>query len=292
MSRRSALGGLALILALLFGLADEAGAKAPVWVIHSRNATIILFGSIHLLPAGLDWRPAALDDALAKADQLWFELPITVDSDNEAGEASRRRGQLPPGASLMTMLGPEQARKLQRIAVKLHLSAEALDRMQPWMAEVTISVAEDAAGGGTAFNGVEDQVQAITPLTARRSAFETADQQIDFLAGAPLVDQIASLNWAMHEIADDSATYQRVVDEWVAGDLPGLERDALDPLRRVSPVLYERLISGRNHRWAKTLRGLLRQRGETVVVVGVGHLIGPDGLPTLLRAQGLTVEGP
>ncbi len=52
---------------------------------RSHGAVVVLFGSIHLLPAGLDWRPPALDDALARADALWFELPITIDSDN-AGE--------------------------------------------------------------------------------------------------------------------------------------------------------------------------------------------------------------
>ena len=29
-----------------------------------------------------------------------------------------------------------------------------------------------------------------------------------------------------------------------------------------------------------------------IAVVGVGHLIGPDGLPAQLRAKGIRVDGP
>jgi uncharacterized protein YbaP (TraB family) len=153
-------------------------------------------------------------------------------------------------------------------------------------------VADDARGGADAFNGVEDQVQAITPLTARRMAFETARQQIGFLAGAPLKDQIASLEWTLSEIEDDPASYKRVVDEWMAADLAGLQRDAVDPLKGVSPALYGRLIAERNHAWAQALTTRLKKKGTLVVVVGIGHMVGPDGLPAQLRARGFTVEGP
>ena len=40
------------------------------------DSEMVIFGSVHVLPPGLDWRPKALDAALAKADDLWFELPI------------------------------------------------------------------------------------------------------------------------------------------------------------------------------------------------------------------------
>jgi uncharacterized protein YbaP (TraB family) len=284
---------LALAAALLLGAAGQASAKPPVWIVRSHGATVVLFGSIHLLPAGLDWRPPALVDALGRADALWFELPITMDSDNAGDQAAEQRGHLGPDASLLAMMDTEEADKLRRVAERLHLSIEVIDQMEPWLAEVTISVADDAASGASAFNGVEDQIQAIAPISTRRGAFETAPEQIGFLAGAPLTDQIASLEWTLHEVEDDPATYQRVVDEWMGSDLAGLQRDALDPLRRVSPALYDRLIAQRNHRWAKALKRFFGRRGETtVVVVGVGHLIGPDGLPTLLRAEGLEVEGP
>jgi hypothetical protein len=289
-ARRAA--ALALILWAAWLCPAGALAKPPVWIVHSRKATLVLFGSIHLLPASLDWRPPALDAALSQADELWFELPINMDSDNEAAAAARARGALPKDRHLTDLLTPDEGERLRRAAAMLNCAPEALDRMQPWMAELTLSVAEDTRSGASAYNGVEDQVQAITPLLARRQAFETARQQIGFLAGAPLKDQLASLSWTLSEITDDPSSYQRVVDEWMDGDIAGLKQDALDPLARISPALYDRLILGRNRRWARTLAARLRRPGAIVVVVGVGHLIGPQGLPAMLRARGLSVDGP
>lgn len=268
------------------------GAKPPVWIVRSPKATLVLFGSIHLLPPTVDWRPPALDAALGSADELWFELPINADSDNEAAAAARARGALPPGQHLNDLLTADGRAGLAKAAQMLGLEPQALDRMQPWMAELTLSVAEDARSGATAYNGVEDQVQAITPLTARREAFETAKQQIGFLAGAPRADQLASLGWTLTEITEDPASYQRVVDEWMAGDVAALKADALDPLARISPALYRRLIQDRNRRWVRRLAARLKKPGSVVVVVGVGHLVGPQGVPALLRARGFEVDGP
>jgi uncharacterized protein YbaP (TraB family) len=78
----------------------------------------------------------------------------------------------------------------------------------------------------------------------------------------------------------------------MAGDLKALDHEALSPLRKASPQLYERLVSDRNARWTKALDARLKGHGRTVVVVGMGHLIGPGGLPARLRALGYQVEGP
>ena len=285
--------GAAVFAAMLaLAAAPAALAKPPVWVVHAGSTTITLFGSIHLLPAGLDWRPTELDTALAQAGELWFELPIDAATNEEAAEQSIARGALPKGKSLIAMMTPDQAQHLVDAGVSLNCAPEALDRMQPWMADLTLSIAEDARGGASASDGVEGQVQTSTPLTTRRRAFETASQQIGFLAGTPLKDQIASLNWTVSEIQQDPTSYRRVVDEWMSGDLAGLEHDALDPLRKVSPMLFTRLIDGRNRHWVSVLEARLKQPGAVVVVVGVGHLIGPGGLPALLRAKGYQVDGP
>jgi uncharacterized protein YbaP (TraB family) len=274
------------------GAASAAAAKPPIWIVRSPKATLVLFGSVHLLPAGLDWRPAALDDALAKASELWFELPIDPATENQAAQAAMARGALPKDRRLAALLTPGQLARLDQAAAALNCPPAALDRMQPWMADLTLSVADDVRGGADASNGVESQIQALAPPGVARRAFETADQQIEFLAGAPVADQVASLNATVDEIDDDPGGYQRIVGEWMSGDIAGLRRDAVDPVARASPRLYDRLVGARNRRWARILGARLAAPGQVVVVVGVGHLVGPAGLPALLRARGFQVEGP
>ncbi len=281
-----------LAAALAVATATVAVARPPVWTVRSKTATVVLFGSVHLLPPGLDWRPPALDEALGRANELWFELPINPATDNQVAQIAEQRGALARDRRLSGLMSASRAARLRAAAVALNCSPAALDRMQPWMAELTLSVAEDVRGGANASDGVEDQLQHLAPAALPRRAFETAAEQIEFLAGAPVADQIASLNATVDEIIDDPSSYRRIVGEWMAGDIRGLERDALDPVAKVSPALYARLVGERNQRWARRLAARLRQRGLVVVVVGVGHMLGPGGLPVLLRAQGFQVDGP
>src|SRR5258707_1331535 len=130
------------------------------------------------------------------------------------------------------------------------------------------------------------------PATTQRRSFETASQQINYLAAAPLGDQISSLTETIGEISDDPDIYRRVVNAWLAGDVAALEKDALQPLAKASPRMYRRLISDRNRRWAEVLATRLKGEGVIVVVVGTAHLLGPEGVPALLRDRGFDVEGP
>ncbi len=56
--------------------------------------------------------------------------------------------------------------------------------------------------------------------------------------------------------------------------------------------MYERLVAARNRRWAVEIERLLKSGRRVLIVVGVGHLVGPDSVPALLRRRGVAVEGP
>ena len=50
------------------------------------------------------------------------------------------------------------------------------------------------------------------------------------------------------------------------------------------------ILTGRNDAWLVKLLPMLEQREKPFVAVGAAHLVGPDGLPALLEAQGYTVK--
>ena len=64
------------------------------------------------------------------------------------------------------------------------------------------------------------------------------------------------------------------------------------PLRKSAPGLYETVVVDRNAHWTEVIAQRMKGHGRTVVIVGMGHLIGPDGLPARLRARGFQVDGP
>ncbi|MGH6998553.1 MAG: TraB/GumN family protein [Phenylobacterium sp.] len=290
MTRRflSALAGL-----LLAGCAaSEARARPPVWIVRDADSELLLFGSIHVLPPGLDWRPAQLDAALNKADDLWFELPIDPVSEAKVGQLAAQHGVLPEGQSLSALLSPQGRKRLATAVADLGVSMAVLDRLEPWFAEVVLAGAQFQKAGADASSGVEKMISGSAPASARRRAFESPEQQIAIFDAAPLSEQVASLEQSLIELNDNPRAYQELVAHWMAGDLKALDEDALEPLRAAAPGLYARLVTQRNDSWLETLKSRLDGSGRTVVVVGVGHLVGKDGLPTRLRALGYSVEGP
>lgn len=282
---------MALAACCLLGAARPALAQPSIWVVHGKTCTITLFGSIHVLPAGLNWEPPALAKALAHADELWFEIPLGANEQAQAASKAQLRGALPEGQSLSALMSPEGARRLSAFAAQHRLSPAKLNHMQPWYADLIVSSFAYAQSGGAVQDGVEDQLAQAAPQ-APRKAFETAEQQIDMIADAPQRAQVASLEASLREAATDPDEYARLVDAWMRGDGAEIYRHDILTLRRDAPALFQILITQRNAAWTRVLDQRLTGAGNVVVVVGAAHLLGPDGVPAQLRALGYQVDGP
>jgi len=266
--------------------------------VHSAKADVVLFGSVHLLSADTQWLTPALAQDLARADSIWFEIPIDAAGQAEAARLALQRGLAPADQTLSATVGPAVWAKLARTAQALQVPPQTFQRLQPWLAELTLSVLDFQRQGARTDLGVEQQLAKAAPPTARREAFETVAEQIAFFADAPMGDQIDSLNETLDEIQNDPDEFKRLAADWARGDVHAIEVEALGPMQRESPTVYKRLLVDRNQRFASRIEALLRGDGggegvsHILIVVGVGHLVGPDGVPALLRKGGFSVEGP
>jgi len=273
-------------------LAAPAWGAPPVWVVKSKTAEVVLFGSVHVLPPGLDWEPLALKEAVRHADELWFELPIDPATEADTARQATTLGVLPADQSLFKLLPPDDSQRLARVAQAYDASPMLLDRLKPWLAEIALAGAAYRKAGAETGLGVEQALSAEAPPSARRHAFETPAEQLAIFADTPWREQVASLRETLKELEDEPDEYGQLIHAWISGDVAALDHEALEPLRQASPDIFARVVSERNERWVQALQARMKAPGRIVVVVGVGHLVGPGGLPARFRALGYSVQGP
>jgi hypothetical protein len=281
------LGGLA---ALAF--AGAAAAEPPMWVVSDKDSELVLFGSVHVLPPGLSWEPAALKRAIAKADDIWFELPVDPTTEAQTATLATELGVLAPDKSLFKLLPQPTSARMMAVAQAYDVSPALLDRLKPWLAEIALSDAAYRKAGADVSLGPEHLITVEAPAGAHFHALETPAEQLHIFDDSPLAEQIVSLAETLKEMQDDPDEYRELIQAWMTGDVAALDKQALQPLRLTSPGLYRRIVTERNARWVTALDARLKGHGRTVVVVGVGHLVGPGGLPARLRALGYSVRGP
>ena len=140
------------------------------------------------------------------------------------------------------------------------------------------------------FSVVRRHVEANVPCV-----YYTASSP-EALRSVVAASDVSPVRLVLFDVDDDPRTFREVIDlaprQAHTTRLRLAMKEALQPLRKASPALFRRLVSDRNARWTTELDARLKGKGRTVVVVGVGHLVGDDGLPSRLRALGYSVTGP
>jgi uncharacterized protein YbaP (TraB family) len=99
--------------------------------------------------------------------------------------------------------------------------------------------------------------------------------------------------FVLHSLAEIEQLEPMLVEMirmWRNGDNDGLEATFVTPLEQDYPGIYRSLLLERNRHWVPQLEALLQTSEVELVLVGVAHLPGVDGLLNQLRLRGYTVE--
>ncbi len=263
-------------------------ADPALWVVKDKDTTVYLFGTIHVLKPGLTWFDEAVKTAFDRADQVMLEM---VAPDPKAMQALvEAKGLSPTGPTLSEKLPAKERLVLAKAVADMGLPAGALDRMQPWLAAVQLSVGPLGKQGYDVANGPEE----VLTDAARKEGkpvvgLETAAQQIGYFSGLSQDAQIQFLESTLDELPTAGVTMDKMVDEWAHGRPDALAKEMNDSLKD-SPEVARVLLTERNARWANWVKARMARPGIVFVAVGAGHLAGPQSVIAMLQQQGVKVR--
>lgn len=259
-------------------------AKPALWKVSDKDTTIYLFGTVHLLPKGIEWYNGKLQTAFEGSQELVTEIPEV--SDGESISMMLKHGTLPAGQTLRDGMSAEEKTKFEAAMTSLGLPVSAFDRYKPWFAAVAMATLPLQKSGYSLDSGVENQLGKRNKALGRpRTGLETLDFQLGIFNGLKPEDQKRYLFEVIDGIPEIKPQIDKMVAAWAKGDAAGLAE--LMNAETDDPVLWEALLTNRNRNWSVWIDNRLDQPGVVFVAVGAGHLGGKDSVQSFLAKSGI-----
>ena len=278
--------------------AQQAPPVPLLWQVRGEHGTLFLLGSFHFLKPADYPLSGDVDQALARAGDVVFELapeelasPTLAMQMMQAGlrsDGSRLDAELPADTSaaldawVQTNLPTLQA---------MGMNAQTLQMFEPWFASLILTTTELGRYGLDPALGLDVNLGRQAGAAGKpTSGLETAQQQIAFFDGMDRLEQVQMLQEALAQTRDGQAQIELLHGAWRGGDADTLWNQLAVDMRARFPALYARINTERNDAWLPKLEQMLQETGDTLVVVGALHLLGEDGVVDKLAAKGYAVE--
>lgn len=282
----------AVVAAVLAGgVATAQDAKKHfLWKVEGPGASVAyLLGSLHVLTPEFYPLSADIDKAFAASRTLVEELDLDEMNDPAQMMNALSKAMLTDGRTLDQIVAPSTFAEVAKRAEKAGLPMMALQRMKPWLVAITLMGPTLQAAGFKAELGVDKHFfDRAKEAGLKRQALETLSYQLDrFDQLSPRLQEDMLIS-SMKELDTQVGNVRELALQWAAGDVKALEASLLVSFEG-SRELYDRLLVERNRNWVPHVETCLQQNAGCFIVVGAAHLVGPDGLPTLLLANGYKV---
>ena len=261
------------------------------WTAQGKKGTAFILSSVHLLGPNVAWRDAEIDAAAERADTFVFEVPNGKAEDEEMLRFVIENGRLPRGQTLRAQLSPAAQNDYAAACSLAGVDTKSFDKMRPWLAAVLLTLNYMSQRHMTSTNTPDDIYYAQAIQEKKGLAYlDTTRDQLTFVARFDETEGIAGFSALLADFAKQPERVDALIGTWRDGDTTKMAQ-LVDRSLRDDPE-GARIFAQRNKDWALHLERLLDSGGNYFVVVGIAHLVGPNGVPALLRADGYTVQGP
>jgi uncharacterized protein YbaP (TraB family) len=296
MKKRSVI--LITITLVLIGLflsctdsSSEDHSVTSVWKVSKNGKSLFLGGTHHYLRESDFPLPVAFNFAFDNSEILVFETDMEVMYyDTEMMEYFYKKGLLPEGETLQSILDGDVYERLEAKFTEADFSREMYSQYKPYMAmEVLLLLNRQKHGidqpGIDEFYFLEAKKagKELGSLETVKSHYDLVFSVTDGYGNDYVKD-----NLDMIDSNSDIKEAILYISEVLSGGRALIE-SFLYETKNSDPMFYKILIYDRNMAWMPQIETYLTNDPIEFVLVGAGHLHGPDGLLTQLKAKGYTV---
>ena len=266
----------------------EGPSRVALWeVTGPQGQQAWIFGTVHVLPKGLEWRTPALDQALAKSDRVVMEIGGEIDA-GEVAQLLERLGQTPGQPLPADRASPAARPTVTEAFDTLDLEQTRYTSTESWAVALQLAGAASAKAGASADQGVE---QALRTQAGAKPivGLETIEGQFRLFDTLTLSQQTRLLEQTATEIVSERDEERDLVRLWLAGDDAAIAREVSLGLL-ADPQLRRVLLTDRNTRWIGQIEQMTAKGAKPFIAVGAAHVAGPDGLPAMFARKGWHVR--
>jgi uncharacterized protein YbaP (TraB family) len=279
---------LVLVLIVL-GPFATAWAGAPVWVVQSGGNVVYIGGTCHLLRQSDHPLPKEFTTAYQASDRLVFETQLDQLQSPDFQQKLVQKAMYADGTTLDRVLAPAVYRQLSDYCNRAGVPIFQLRSFKPFMAILTLVGVELEKMGVSSQAGVDHYFHSKARADGKPTAgLETVRDQLDFLSSMSDGIEDRFVVKGLQDL-DRFQLLDQLISVWRKGDEDKLYQFFLRDMKNDFPKLHRRLVDDRNAAWLPQIKQLIASPKTEFVLVGVAHLVGPQGIITQLKKQGLTV---
>lgn len=269
-------------------------ASPLLWLAEASEgeAAFYLFGSVHLGDRRMLDLGDTVGDAFAASDELVVEIDLSRVEASEAQALTQRYALLPPPQTVEEVVSEDTWLALTDYLESRGLEREPLVLMKPWFLSFSVVQIELGRAGYQANLGVD---RLLIEDAARQKpivALETVTSQLEVLDSiSPEVQELMLADTLLRADSLPEET-DRLVEAWQQGDEQRVHELVFQDLERTPELdgFYESVFFERNRKMAARLLELGKDGRTRFVVLGAGHMVGEEGIPSLLARAGYQVR--
>jgi len=261
-------------------------ARHSLWKVQGKENAVYLLGSVHVLKKEDYPLPAPIEAAFTNSRIVVFETDIEAIEKPEVAMKLAAKGQLPAGESLSGQLSAPVYAAFSNHIEKAGMPAQLFDTLSPAMAAIALVAMEFKKMGLDPEYGLDKHFFKLAQRDGKQIVpLETLDFQVSLLTEFSKEEGELLMKTTIRDIDTMEKDLGDLLNGWKTGDVEKLNK-LLNEAMEDAPVIFKRMVTDRNRRWLPKIEELLRGKDNAIVIVGAGHLVGPNGVVELLRKAG------